>query len=152
MSKKNRQHGSGDKKIRDQIAEQRQSATFWRDHINGLYNEGLVSDWALQKLINLGVTKADNLGHQVGKIRPGYPGRYDVYYSISMEGVTEAERFLLSALSVDEIIILERDVRVKETGFNPNDPDELAEFYRIRRMPPDEIKRELEYLESLLAS
>jgi hypothetical protein len=141
-----------------QLEERERAVEFWRKHIEHLISKRLVEDLALQALVDLGVTKIKNIGWQGGKIRPGKPGQWDVFRALAGK-FSQVECLILSDLSVIDLAIATRRVRLLKTGVDPNNSTEVAEFDRIQRMSSSEVERltetyfdlELERLEASLA-
>ena len=103
-----------------------------------------MNGFALQGLIDLGVTNPKNIGHQKGQIRPSKVlGQVDVFHAL-MRKFSMLDCFLLSGLSPIDLAIFERALRLLSAGVDPNNLKEVAEYKRIQRMTLEEIDRGVE--------
>lgn len=110
---------------------------WWKDRLDNLRERGLATEDGFLNARTL-IGSAGSIGYGQGQIRPGALGQWDVFWELEMYGVPYAERILLSGLSEVQVEAEEKRMRMKGRGYNPDDPDDVAEFERLERMTPDE--------------
>lgn len=100
-------------------------------------------------------TEGDNIGYEQGQLRPGKLGQWDLYWSMTGEqslGCDQNETLIASGLTAAEVAEEARHHHLWEQHVDPNDPREVAQYERLKRMGPDEIDAEIARLEAQLAA
>lgn len=121
----------------------------WQKQAEAL--KGMVPEDLIASLTQM--TVPANIGFEMGQIREGKGGQWDIYYSF--EGIaTPGQRILLSGLSAAEV---EHQEKANEMNLafgldidDPKDQKELHLIERLGKMTPEELDAEIAAAEKFL--
>ncbi|MEK7585282.1 MAG: hypothetical protein AAB455_02120 [Patescibacteria group bacterium] len=129
--------------------EKRQFISFWAQQSQAI--EGRLST---RTKYWFGIyTAPGNVGYEMGQLRPGKPGQWDLYgWLTDMEiDCDKGEALLASGLTAAEVATEERRAYYEQHCINPDNAAEVADFERRQKLTPAELDREILDLEELLA-
>ncbi len=99
-------------------------------------------------------TSKDNVGYEMGQLRPGKLGQWDLYgWLTDLEiGCNENEALIASGLTAAEVAEEKRRENYRDKCVDPDNQFEIARFERIKGMNPEELDVEIASLEKQLAA
>ncbi len=139
--------------MREIASEEREDAVcFWRRHADHLAEKGLVSEEAVRWVRTC--TGPDSIGHDQDKceiIRPGENGKWDMHYMAQSQGFSPEECLLMADLTSSQLADMERREEMTERGMDPDSPNDVAKFERLKKMTPEQLDAEIARLEKALS-
>lgn len=126
--------------------------SFWRRHAENLREHNLVSDDAITWVMIC--TKRECIGFDSSKgeiIRPGGIGKWDMYDMALQGRFSDQECLLMADITPSEFAAEERRESIRDSGFDPDDPDEVRRHERLYSMTPGELNAEIARLKKLLS-
>jgi hypothetical protein len=128
------------------------TVSFWRQHVKNLRKTSLVSDEAISWVVSCTRPECIGFNSTEGElIRSGEIGKWDMFQMAREGGFSTQESLLMADLTPSQLAQEEHRESLKDAGFDPDDPDEMAEFQRLENMTPDELEAEIVRLRELLA-
>jgi hypothetical protein len=129
--------------------ERRQFHSFWATQRRAI--EGRVSEKTM-RWVNI-YTAKENVGFEMGELRPGKLGQWDLYHWLTDLEINcdENEALFASGLTATEVAEEKGREYFEENYVDPDNPREIATFERLRGMGPAELNEEIGHLEAILA-
>lgn len=130
--------------------ERNDTHSFWREHVEALRAQKLVSEEAITWLMQC--TQRRCIGYDTMKgeiIRPGEIGKWDLYDMCQHTRLPDQEILLISGLTPAEIAKEKLDRELSDRGVDPENPIEVARAERYDRMSPEALNAEIKRLETL---
>ena len=127
------------------------TVSFWRRHAENLREKHLVSDEAITWVMIC--TKPACIGYDSTKgevIRPGKIGKWDMFEMARQGGFNEQDCLLMADITPTQLADEERQENMRDSGFDPDNKNEVEEFDRINSMSPQELDTEINRLRNLL--
>lgn len=98
-------------------------------------------------------TANDNVGYEMGQLRPGKLGQWNLYYWLTDIEIRcdKNEALIASGLTAAEVAEEERREYYRENYVDPDNKLEILDFERQKNMSMEELDAEIAHLEALLA-
>lgn len=98
-------------------------------------------------------TAKDNVGYEMGQLRPGKLGQWDLYHWLTDLEIhcDENEALIASGLTAAEVAEEKRREHYREHCVDPDNQFEVAMFEQLQSMSPEQLDAEIERLEKQLA-
>ncbi len=130
--------------------DRRQFIEFWGKQRQAI--EGRVSPETMRYFNDY--TASDNVGYEMGQLRPGKLGQWDLYgWLTDMEiGCDKNEALIASGLTAAEVAEEEKRSHYEAHCIDPDDAAEVADFERRQQLTPAELDAEIVKLELQLAA
>lgn len=128
--------------------EKRAFLIFWGEQRKAI--EGRVSEDTMRWFCIY--TAAKNVGYEVGQLRPGKDGQWDLYSWLTDPEINcdKNEALIASGLTAGEVAEEERREQLRQKFVDPDNPREVADHERMERMTPEELSAEIARLEKEL--
>lgn len=125
--------------------EKKQFFFFWKTQYNAI--KDLVSARTLA-MFNA-YTEKNNVGYDLGELRPGKLGQWDLYNWLTdpENHCDKNEALIASCLSASEVAEEERRQQCHEDGVDPDSKREIVAFERLKGMSPEQLEIEIANLE-----
>lgn len=120
---------------------------FWRQQ-----REGIVDMVSAETLEYFDIyTASDNVGYEMGQLRPGKLGQWDLYFWLTdLEvGCPENEAILASGLTAAEVEEEKKREDLLEACVDPDNPEEVFNYRIMKEMTPEQLNAEIKRLENL---
>ncbi len=131
--------------------ERMEVSSFWRQHAENLQEKKLVSEEAATWVMIC--TKPECIGYDSLKgeiVRPGDIGKWDMFEMARAGMFNNQECLLMADITPSQLVEEERRDSIRDSGFDPDNKVEVAEFDRLNGMSSEELDTEINRLKALL--
>jgi hypothetical protein len=94
----------------------------------------------------------DNIGFGEGQFRPGELGQWDVFFFAQQKGFGRDAATSIAGLSNVQVREMLERLEIESACFNPDDPNDVREYHRLKTMTSEELDDEIVRLEGELAA